>query len=332
MTKLYDLINTIQDIELNDHVLNDCDMSEEEKQRTAAAALKKIHMEQEKNIIIKEVSIKRSRKLKKKTVMLAAALIVIMAFGVCAYAAEFFQLGQVGKGDNKITTASLEDSRQFKAREEFQQFWEREWVKQEKGGYERVPQAAIDKETKRLMEKYNLVEDAGESKDVSSIEETFSKAGIENILGDNQQIFSSPKSHYYYTDSGRIGLIGGTDSGGKETYYELTCIPNNIADFYGSWKTLFDESSITEEWDFITDEGIPVKNLMAQLENEDKEKTIEDGYIIAAPGIYIYQSILFVKDHTITLFVSSTDKNDPFGQSKEKFEQMINKFDFSKLQ
>lgn len=324
MTKIYDLIDEIKEEEMSENMLNINEMTKEEKEKTASAALNKIRVEMkdEREYSAAKPGIKRL--FSRRFSMVAVVMVMVLAFGVVAYATDIFQFGTVGSGETSHTVAAVEGSDQYKAVAEFQEFWEEQWAILEETGGERVPQKAIDEETDRLMEKYNLVPD-GKTHNAKSADEAFKEIGTENFLGDNASLFSGKDSLSFYSDANRVGLTGGDD----KYYYELHSTPDNVARFYDTWDDTSAESQFktVTEWDIISDEGIAGKCIVQKWANpidEDLENGEKEDRIC-------YRYVTYLNGRMVDIFVDSLLADDPYHQSKEEFTEFINGFEFDRI-
>lgn len=312
MTKITDMINELKESEMDENILSEMHMTKEEKERTASLAISKIRGEinkENKMNTHKTVSIKKA--FSRKFVAIAAAMVVVLAFGAVAYAAGWINLGTVSNNVEDYTVPALDGSNQYKAIVEFKEFIDYEWDNKNAVGDESpISEKKLKAEKKRIMDKYNLVSD-GQTYDTKTIDDAFSKAGIKNYLGKNESTFEGDETLSWYSDGGGVGIM---ESSKTKTYYEIDCTPDNVANFNSSWIRTEGKDNLIKEWNYMTDEDIPVKC-----------KLIKNGNQME------YQFLLFTGEYVVEMFADSPAKSDPFEGSEDNFNIFIDGFDFDKI-
>lgn len=323
MTKITDMISELKEFEMDENILDNVEMTKAEKERTASLAISKIRAEKkDESKMNKNISVKKA--FNRKFMALAAAMVVVLAFGAVAYAAGWINLGTVSNNVGEYSVPAIEGSNQYKAIAELQKFYDDEWDKKNAAGDESpVSEEKLSAETKRIMDKYNLVSD-GKTHDTKTIDDAFSKADINNFLGKNESLFEGKETLSWYSDGGRVGIM---ESSKTDTYYEINCTPDNVANFYSSWLDAEDKDNLVEEWDYTTDEGIPAK---CQLVRIDQDAVLEDGEETIIDSMQ-YRFLLFNGKYVVELFADSPVDADPFNGSKDDFNKFIDGFDFNKL-
>lgn len=257
-------------------------------------------------------------------VALAAAMVVVLAFGAVTYAAGWLNLGTVNNNEGEYSVPALEGSNQYKAIVELQKFFDDEWDRKEAtGDASPISEEKLSAESKRIMDKYNLISD-GKTHDTKTIDNAFSKAGIKNFLGKNKNVFEGKETLSWYSDGGRVGIM---ESSKTETYYEINCTPDNVANFYSSWIDTEDKDNLIKEWDYATDEGIPAK---CQLIRKDQDAVLKDGSETTIDSVQ-YRFLLFTGEYVVGFFADSPVGADPFDGSEESFNKFISGFDFNML-
>jgi len=261
----------------------------------------------------KEFSAKR---FSRRFVVIAATMMLVLSFGMAAYASGFFNFGVVDDYYGNVETASLENSNQFKAIKEYQDYRNTLSVVEEKKLYDEeynsssvfYPGTDVVNE---LCAKYDLRLET-EILVASSIEEMFEKSGMQNFLGDFQ-VDSKGKGQYVYSDQGAVSIIANIDK-----YCDIECIPNDVFRNITLWYFTDENNKTLMKWEYESNDGYIVK--CATFE-EAVDNSTELVFCFAIP----------VGDYVVTFTMSDDDPNGMVNYSKVDFEKIIEKFNFNKL-
>ncbi len=356
MTKLTDMINKLTESEMDDKVLDSFEMTKEEKERTAGLALNKIRAEKEASGAAKG-KIQESggkvigfgKRWSRKFVAVAAAMVVVLAFGVVAYANGWFNLGVIDDGYDKYELTAVEDSAQYKAAKEVMDYdnslSNEELVARDNGKFEDTGKTndkeksitfrAPSEKENEVLKKYDLKFERTHYY-VDSAKKAFDEVGIANFLGDFWDINELESNDnyvyddgYIYTDMGSVTVMGGGETSDDPVYWEMHLTPRNV--YISPWSAFVSSSERENpelaEWDFTTDDGYYVKaasykvNMPTTLENGETEKRAYRNF----------HFLLITETHTMDMYYDIWIDDKDNDMSNKEFEKMIDKFDFSKL-
>lgn len=335
MKKSYEHINFDRFLEEPDHTL-----TEAEEQAYLSRFYRSIEHEQSAPASAPKRFGHASRR---RALLIAAVLTMLLGFGAVANAAGWLQLGVLHDGGEMI---AVSDSPQYKAAKETDEYWNRiplaEQIAREKElygdtRYEEVPSYDEKRNSityhapsayeKKLLKKYNLKYDRTHYY-VNSAKEVFDHTGIGNILGDFADIedLVLNSGTYIYTDQSAAVLTYGGESL-KDPYWELRAIPKNV---YLSPSHIFIsevERSLPsyKEWDFISKGKFPVKATSYSEEHLTYDANGEER----TSKFQTLNFLIDTKTHTVLfIYVLENPKQTLSTQDAEK---LIEKFDFSQL-
>lgn len=279
---------------------------------------------------------------RRRMLLFAASLTMILAFGAVAGAAGWLELGQV----NGNELSAIRDSAPHKAEKAIEKYYSgfskeeliafdvARWGNafEDTGTYDAkthsITYSAPTKKTREILDKYQLDYERTHYY-VNSAKEVFAQAGIGNILGDFKDIDDLVLTDgedvycgaYVYTDQGSALLSGGGGSP-RDPYWELRVTPRNVYAGEDTFASSQDKSCPQyAQWDFLTKDGIPVKatsRLDKQYDAKGRETTIRD-----------FQALLFTGDYKVMFFYSVELPSSDL--SNQEFEALVEKLDFSKL-
>jgi hypothetical protein len=295
---------------------------------------------------VRNSNVKGLKFVSRKLVTIAAAMVIVLAFGAFAYAAGWFDLGKIETKYDSYELIAVEDSAQYKAAKEVMDF-KNGLSSDELIAYEGVQYEDTGKTNdanksitfrgptdieKEVLVKYDLEFERTHFY-VDSASKALENAGMGNIFGsfwDINQLRSSDDyvydDGYIYTDKGSVSITGGAESQSDPLYWEIGITPRDV--YISPWNAFVFPDAYNSpgyaEWEFVTDDGYHVK---AATYVETPENSIGEGNA----AYKNFKLLLITETHTIDfLYVINIDdpKND---MTKEEFEDMIEGFDFSKL-
>ncbi len=280
----------------------------------------------------------------RRGMVMAAVMVLIMAFSAVAYAAGWFNPGVIHTKDETYELIVAEDSAQYKAAKEVIEYEnslsKEELAEQDNGAFEDLGQTnereksitygAPSKMEQKIIDKYGLEAERTHYY-VNSAKKALEKVGAHNILGDFWDIDALESKDdyvyddgYIYTDKGSATIMGGSES--SDIYWELKLIPNNV---YISPRGFLvppyaKEEPEYQEWDFGTKEGYHVKATSFREETEELH-TGEKGTSRSL------SATILTNTHTVLVLYSVDIANPKQDLSKKDFQALINKLDLSKL-
>lgn len=296
------------------------------------------------------------RRFSRKFVPIAAAMVMVLAFGAVAYANGWFNLGVIDSKDDSYEIIAVEDSNQYKAAKEVADYYDSQtfkdmygksgegWLDENGSTLHEEDKDNIymtmdmnDKTVLKIIDKYGLKYEKTYYY-TNTAKEAMDKAGVVNFLGEfadidklkADQSSAYTQNAYTYTKEGSVDIMGGRSDSSQPVYWELSCIPEEVyitpsrAFVYQSEK----ESPQFAEWNFTTEDGYQVK---AATFTGERDTFLEDGSEEIRKYRH-YKALLFVNGHAIALDYDIWTGNPKDDVSADEFEKLIDKFDFSKLQ
>jgi hypothetical protein len=312
----------------------DCEMTEAEKARVLSRALDRVNAERG----AEGFAPAKARRVKfgRRTVALAAALSFVLVLTGVVYATNMFGLGEIKYLGVLTTTSSNEESNQYLAMREYndyisalpkteQKALDADWLKRsEAAGKQGVIVYKLPEKVKELCEKYGLVYET-ERIYADSVKETLAGANISNFFGSFASAVNENRpvapGEYQYSEQGVASLLLDMKNG---AYCDINVSANNVFQHISVFK--FGDETPTEEWVYTTTDGYTVNCLLFQNDKLNKnlpdENYYEDKYRFAA----------VVGNYTITFDMTRDTKSDTPAFDKSGLERIIEQFDLSALE
>lgn len=296
------------------------------------------------------------RGFSRKFVPIAAAMVMVLAFGAVAYANGWFNLGIIDSKNDSYEIIAVEDSNQYKAAKEVADYYNSQtfentygksgegWLDENGSTLHEEDKDNIymsmdmnDKTVLEIIDKYGLQFEKTYYY-TNTAKEAMDKADVVNFLGEFAEIdklkadqnSAYTQNAYTYTKEGSVDIMGGGTGSSQAISWELSCIPEKV---YISPSRAFvfqseKESTQFAEWNFTTEDGYQVK---AATYTDERDTFHEDGSEEIRAYRH-YKALLFVNGHAIALDYDIWTGNPKDDMTADEFEKLIDKFDFSKIQ
>lgn len=242
---------------------------------------------------------------RRKLIVLAAAVIAVLAFGVVAYATDLFGFGKIIYMGEEVEVASLEESSQYKAMAEYRKYVDQLSMKETELLYKqyRWGQVLVPEKAKELCEKYDLKFE-NNWKFAENANEAVKKAGAGDFLG---EFPDTGKGQYVYGEYGTIEIV--QDVNGN--YFDMTAVPGDVFREIDIWNI----DPLSEEWTYTTKDGYAAKCAMFPADADDREEIC-------------YAAVVPAGKYIISLVASVPADNDT-KNSHTYIEELLDMFDFN---
>lgn len=242
---------------------------------------------------------------RRKPMVLAAAIIVVLAFGTVAYATDLFGFGKIMYMGQEVEVASLEESSQYKAMAEYREYVDQLSEKEKEVLYkqQRWGQVLVPEKAKELCEKYDL---KFENNWVfaETANEAVEKAGAGDFLG---EFPDTGKGQYVYGEYGTIEIVQGVNG----NYFDMTAVPADVFREIDIWNI----DPLSEEWTYTTKDGYAAKCAMFPGDADDREEVC-------------YAAVVPAGKYIISL-VASVPVDNETQKSHKYIEELLDMFDFN---
>ena len=273
---------------------------------------------------------KATRRFSRKFTAIAAAMVLVLAFGAVAYATDLFQLGKFeNRYFGELETPFDENSNQYKAQNEYNEYVESvkekdmpivgyiEDFKPYKTKSGEVfpaeyifPEKAVD-----LSKKYDLKLEKTETSS-ESYKKALKSTGNENLLGTFENEIKDFKEYYSnFGEKGSLGILFGDK-------YEVSVIPKDVFRTADFWNNADMAEGVWDKktWNYTTKNGEKFKCASFKSESGYGDEQID------YKCVYIGKTSTFMFERTDSPWVKKVDNI-----SQNEFEDLIEMFDLSKL-
>lgn len=328
MTDLYKIIGKFNDETSKKTEIIEDTVDEEEIKRITNLVTDKIRLENNSQIITISKKTSSNKLFRKRSLILAATLIMILAFGSIAYATDFFGLGKVNLGDHEFESPFEEGSNQYSASKEYNDYLNglseqkidkltnielNKDLNESDNGKSQDISYTDPKKVKMLSQKYDLDMETRVT-NTDSLEEAFAEAGMNNFIGSFDTLIDKNVEDYsevfYYQDKGTVFFYYGN--------HGFTVIPSNVfptADLW-NWSEIETKKSNEKNWIYTTNDGNKVKCSYFQDEHLKHES-------------HIYSFVYIGKDNTMIYHLEEFPAMVNKLTDKAQFEKLIDSLDLS---
>ncbi len=285
-------------------------------------------------------AVKYGKVASRKSIAIAAAMVVVLAFGAVIYETGLFDLGKLNDPHNsglEYEYPALEESNQYKAALEYNKYLDSLSQKEKHELFSNNDNVFImDEETgvmtstgpneklKEILKKHNLKYDLKEFTNIPSVQIAAEKTGLSGFSDDFIDKYDDGKGGYKYTENGKLMMHNHM----APNYWELVCCPNDV--FIGeeafNYPNSEREKGTEEEWFYLTKDGHEIKCATYKIKG-----AYEDGKGNETPAMMrVFLSIMITDEYT---FMFNYDKTieDTSDMTKSEFEEILELFDYSKL-